>query len=386
MLRIKGMTWDHVRGIAPLREASKQYNQLFPDIEITWDARSLKDFEDYPIELLANQYDILLIDHPFVGTGVKKKALVPINEFVEDEFIREQERNSVGKSYQSYLWDNQNWALAVDAASQVSVYREDLMRNLGLKVPKTWDEVLCLIKVLPGTYKVGIPLNPTHCYLTFLALCVNFGDEDFWAEDGIDEEIATEALSFLSRLLPMLHPASQVSNPIHMSDLMTNQDEIIYAPLMFGYVPYARTSFVANVLTYTNIPSSHSVPKGGVLGGVGLAISAFANHTEMIGDFLQFVAGESFQKGSYFHSGGQPGHRKAWLDSEVNKQSNHFFMNTLNSIDHSYLRPRFSEYPSFQEASSLLIYDFLKNGGSAKQIIRKMNGLYRETKLLGNRR
>jgi multiple sugar transport system substrate-binding protein len=384
MQEIRGMTWDHVRGISPLTEASKQFKLLHPNVEIIWDTRSLKDFEDYPIDLLASSYDILLIDHPFVGTGVAKQVLLPVDEFVGEEFLRVQEQNSVGKSYRSYTWDNKQWALAVDAASQVAAYREDIMKEMGFSVPTSWDEVISLINDLPSNNKVAIPLNPTHSYSSFLALCVNFGDENFWGEAGISEEIAVEALSFMADILPMLHPISIHSNPINISDLMTAEDEVIYTPLMYGYVPYARKAFVEKTLTFTNIPSAHGVPKGGVLGGVGLAISAFAKNKEIIGEFFQLVAGEAFQRNGYFQSGGQPGHRKAWLDPEVNKQSNNFFINTLDTLEHAYLRPRFIGYPKFQEESGEIIHEFLRNGGDAKSVIQRLNRIFIERKIASN--
>jgi multiple sugar transport system substrate-binding protein len=376
MIKLKGMTWDHVRGIAPLREATKQFSRLNPQVEITWDSRSLKDFEDYPVEKLADKYDFLLIDHPFVGTGIEKKVLSPLNNYVSESFLDDQAHNSVGKSFDSYSYNGKQWALAVDAAAQVSVYRDDLLKQMDLSVPRNWEDVLQFIKELPARFKVGMPLNPTHAYSSFLALGVNFGDAGFLKEDGFDKQAARESLHFLKRLLPMLHKSSIECNPIQMSEAMANEDEIIYVPLMYGYVPYARKEFVNHVLRFTNIPSAHAVPKGAVLGGVGLAISALSNHKDISGEFLQFVAGEEFQKGGYFESGGQPGHRIAWEDPIVNSQSNDFFKDTLETLDHSFLRPRFPGYPIFQEKASHTIHEFLRNGENDMEVVENLNQLF----------
>ncbi len=41
---------------------------LLPDVRITWQTRSLREaFGDFPIQKLAETYDLLIIDHPFVG-------------------------------------------------------------------------------------------------------------------------------------------------------------------------------------------------------------------------------------------------------------------------------------------------------------------------------
>ncbi|MFK9094343.1 ABC transporter substrate-binding protein [Bacillus salipaludis] len=382
MIQLKGMTWDHVRGIAPLKEATKHFKQMNPTVEIIWDARSLKDFEDFPLESLADQYDFLLVDHPFIGTGVSKNILTPLDDYLPESYLLDQKQNSVGKSFSSYTWENKQWALAVDAASQVAVYREDLLSKLNLQVPDSWEDVIRLIKELPGNYKVGIPLNPTHCFLSFLALCVNHDDEGFWTEEGINPDAAAASLHLLRTLTPLLHSSSLDVNPIQMSEAMASEGEIVYSPLMFGYVSYARKEFTKRVLRFTDIPSAHPEPKGGILGGVGLAISAYSKHKEVASEFVKLVGSENFQVGPYFESGGQPGHRRAWEAPAVNDCSNYFFKNTLRSLDYSYLRPRFSGYPLFQEKVGYIINEYLKKGGNTFDLIHTINNLYREFKMV----
>ena len=73
MIHLQGMAFDHPRGFAPMRATSEKFQVSNPDLRISWDARSLKDFEDYPIEKLAEKYDLIMMDHPFIGSGVKAK-------------------------------------------------------------------------------------------------------------------------------------------------------------------------------------------------------------------------------------------------------------------------------------------------------------------------
>ena len=74
MIHLLGMAFDHPRGFAPMRATSEKFQVSNPDLRISWDARSLKDFEDYPIEKLAEKYDLIMMDHPFIGSGVKQSA------------------------------------------------------------------------------------------------------------------------------------------------------------------------------------------------------------------------------------------------------------------------------------------------------------------------
>ena len=46
---LKGMTWSHDRGLKPLEAASIIFNTKRPDVTISWDARSLADFELFPL-------------------------------------------------------------------------------------------------------------------------------------------------------------------------------------------------------------------------------------------------------------------------------------------------------------------------------------------------
>lgn len=376
---LKGITWGHVRGISPLKETTKQYQLLNPTVSIDWEARSLEDFEDYPIDILAEKYDLILMDHPFIGTGVQKGAIVALDEWLPGDFLINQAKNSVGGSYDSYTWEGHQWALAVDAAAQVSTYRADLFSEWGLTVPKTWDQVFELINVFPKGTKVGFPLNSTHTYCSFLALCANMGGNDFWDEiHGINTEIGEQSLDMLQRLVPVIHPKSLSSNPIHVSDLMSSTNEVAYVPLMFGYSNYSRSGFKPHLLHYTDIPTTHTDPVGGVLGGVGIAVSARSKHKLEAVEYAQYAASADCQRGLYFESDGQPGHRKAWLDPKVNRKSHNFFENTLRTLDLAYIRPRYAGYPIFQEKIGKILHSLLLNGGNYREGLQEFNRVYQQ--------
>ena len=95
MIHLLGMAFDHPRGFAPMRATSEKFQVSNPDLRISWDARSLKDFEDYPIEKLAEKYDLIMMDHPFIS-GVESKALVPLDEHVPAEYLEDQASTASG--------------------------------------------------------------------------------------------------------------------------------------------------------------------------------------------------------------------------------------------------------------------------------------------------
>ena len=41
---LKGITWNHSRGITPLLAASQRFHELHPHVEIQWNKRTLQQF------------------------------------------------------------------------------------------------------------------------------------------------------------------------------------------------------------------------------------------------------------------------------------------------------------------------------------------------------
>ena len=126
---LNGITWGHSRGITPLLAVSQRYSELHPGIEIRWKKRTLQEFADFPIEELTKDYDLLIIDHPWVGCAAATNCVLPLNEFLSKDYLKDQLKNSVGNSYFSYNYNNRQWALAIDAATPAASYRDDLLKE-----------------------------------------------------------------------------------------------------------------------------------------------------------------------------------------------------------------------------------------------------------------
>jgi multiple sugar transport system substrate-binding protein len=236
-----------------------------------------------------------------------------------------------------------------------------------------------LIEVLPDRMKVGTTLNPTHAYCTFLALSASIGGRSFWTEDaGIELETGRESLGILRRLLPLVHESSTEMSPIKMLDLMSQSEEVAYVPLIFGYSNYARDGFKRHRVKFTDIPATDEEPVGGVLGGVGLAVSSYSRYRQEAADFAALVGSRDCQLGLYFDNGGQPGYRAAWTEPRINQLANGFFEGTLRTLDLAYMRPRKPGYNSFQGRAGRVVHEFLLGGGSDEEVVRTLNRLYRE--------
>lgn len=380
MRELKGITWGHVRGINPLEAATKEFEEQNPNIIITWDSRSLEDFENYPIEQLANNYDLIMIDHPFIGTGVHESAIESLDDWIEKDFLQDQKSNSLGGSFESYTWNDKQWALPVDAASQIAAYRKDLFEKLNIEfVPSTFEEVDDLIDLLPSEYKIGIPLSPTHSFCSFISVAANINEKDFYNEGvGFNEDISVKTLSIISKWKKASHKISIDSNPINMFDHMAITNEIVYIPFIFGYSNYGRKNTQGNLINFLNIPSYSDSVSGSILGGVGIALSAKSNYKSDAIQFIKYITSEQCQCGIYTAEDGQPAYKKAWLLDDTNEKTNNFFKDTLQTIEKSYTRPRFYGFIEFQKQAGELIHDFFKKDKTSfNSLIKEINQLYK---------
>jgi multiple sugar transport system substrate-binding protein len=358
MTAMRGMAWDHPRALLPLAAVSSQWSER-SGVAVEWDARPLKDFEDQPLEELASRYDLLLIDYPFVEVAATSGLIAPVDEWVDAAYLADQAAHSVGPSYASYAWAGRQWALAIDAACQVSAVRDDLWRGTGLDAPpRTWTQVAALAAATrTADRRVAMPLNPNHAYCAFLSIGISIAGMDFWRRgQGFERAAAVEALEFLRHLTRDLHEISPASDPIAISDRMATTDEVLYVPLMFGYSSYARPAFRQHVLRFDDAPRGLSGTIGSVLGGVGIALSAQSRMQEFAADLARTMASAPIQAGLYARAGGQPGHLAAWSAPEVDALVGGFFAATLETIQHAFLRPRRIGHREFQPQAGTLVH------------------------------
>jgi multiple sugar transport system substrate-binding protein len=380
-IELRGITWAHERGLGPFRATAEAFRSRRPDVAVLWTVRSLRASADEPVDALAERFDLIVLDHPAIGYAARAGCLLPLDEHLEALFLEDQRLNSVGRSHASYRWGGRQWALATDAAAQVSSYRPDLMERAGAPIPATWEEVLALPSRLRQIgAQVGIPLVSVDAILSLFAVCVALGEEPMADEETVvSRAVGREALDLLAGVRRAGHPGSIEWDPPMMLERMSRTDEIAYCPLGFGYSNYARSGFRPKLVRYAGPPAAAGAAPGGTLGGAGLAVSRRTGHPEAAFEYAAFVAREETQRGVYFDGGGQPGHRTAWTDLRINSASTAFFADTLASLDAAYLRPRYDGYLAFQEAAGEALTSFLGEGGNQDGLLDTLDALYRES-------
>ncbi len=379
-VELQGITWDHERGRDPLRATAERF-EAETGIRVTWTARSLQAFADAPIPELAEQYDLLVLDHPHLGEIVPTGALLPLDDLLDGDFIADQARSSVGPSHASYEWEERLWGLAIDAAGHVSAYRPDLLERLGVGVPETWNDVLALDEAARSAgMSISLPNKAVDTLGTLLTLLANSGTEPYQDEEQLaPRPEALEMLALLRRLSEASPPEAFSWNPILLLEQMAGHDDVVYCPILFGYSNYSRPGFRRNLVRFRPVPSAGLGPRGGVIGGAGLSVSSHCRELDAARAYAEYVASPEVQRTLYVEAGGQPGHRAAWTDPHANELSSAYFGDTLPGLDAGYLRPRYEGALLVQNDGGTMVWESLRSGGDPSDLLDRLDALYRRS-------
>ena len=373
---LKGITWGHSRGITPLLAAAQRFSELHPEVTIQWKKRTLQEFADFPLEKLVNEYDLLIIDHPWVGCAAATNSVLPLDECLPAAYLQNQSGNSVGDSHISYYYDNHQWALAIDAATPAASYRADLLQQHGVAVPDTWDALMSLAK----DGKVAIPAIPIDILMNFYMFCIALGEEPFrQTNQVISKEIGVQALQTMRDLYSLIDKKLFASNPIHVAELMSTTNDYWYCPFAYCYSNYPRLGYAKYPLTYANLVHFGAARLRSTIGGTGLAVSSYTKHKKEAVDFTAWICSEECQSTFYVQHGGQPGHLAAWTNNMANLLTNGFFHTVLPVMKNGYMRPRYNGYLHFQDHAGDPVQRYLLQGGNPETVLKEIDRIYQQS-------
>lgn len=342
----RGLTWDHPRGRRALEHTAAALDQ--DRLSLHWDHQSLEGFEATPIEQLAEQYDLLIIDHPHVGDAVASGCLQPIETVMGPEFLARLDGRAVGPSLATYQLHGGTWALPLDAATQVQARRADLVAE----APQTWDDVIALAEQAP----VALSLSGPHAYLTFASLCQSLGAElaTEAADSIVEERTGVAALDLLARLAARRPRGSESQNPISLLERMSESEDIALVPLVYGYVGYARLDR-EHPISFDDAPRGPDGRTGSTIGGTGLAVSHRTTVSAALREHIAWLISDEVQSTVIPALEGQPALRAAWTSPAVNEPVGGFYSRTLSTIERAWVRPRFAGFTAVQAKLSAVI-------------------------------
>jgi len=347
-IQLKGMTWSDPRGYDPMIAASAAFSERHPEVVFTWDKRSLQGFETTPVDVLAAEYDLMIIDHPHVGAVASEGCLLPLDEWVSQSALTALANETVGKSFISYTLEGHQWAFPVDAATQVQAHRSDLGRRA-----KSWADIIQAAQ--QGA--VVLPMRPPHSLMCVCTLAANIGHP--CGSDRtrlLPDNVAMTVFKALKAVTDQIDPACFKMDPMAALDQLAGSDSVRIAPLTYMYKGYSDLGYRTNRITFSDMPVlGPSGPVGSALGGTGIAVSSQTAHPGLCAKFACWLAGAECQSTLYASSNGQPGNAVAWANKKVNEPVLDAYWNTRLTHEAAWLRPRHKGYMAFQETGSEIV-------------------------------
>jgi multiple sugar transport system substrate-binding protein len=383
-VHLTGIAWDHSRALPPLVATAQRYEETHPGIRIQWQKRTLDEFGHAPVDVLAQKFDLVIIDHPWAGFCFEKNLMLDLAQLVSDAALAELKQNSIGRTFESYLYQGKLLALPIDAATPAPSWREDLLQRAGIQPPETWADAVALshrkLAVIPGF--------DADLFLHFMMFVNALGAEPCTDHERIaPREIMHRAAEMLRELTEPMPREIFEMNPIAVAERMTASDDFAWNAFSYTYNNYARPGFAPRPLRFGNLVSLET---GGprlrsVLGGTGMAISANCKDVATALDYALFVASGNTQAGIYVHAGGQPSHLSAWVEGRADGLCGGFFRGTRLAQCEAIVRPRYSGYVALQTDGGGALKQYLCEGRSLAATLHKLDELYRDSRARGEK-
>ncbi|KAA2244239.1 ABC transporter substrate-binding protein [Salinarimonas soli] len=119
--------------------------------------------------------------------------------------------------------DGRIMAVAMMVNSQHLMYREDILQELGIPAPKTWDDVLAAAEKIKASGKLQYPLSGTYkagldLALEFINMYLGFGGQFTKADNtpAVNSEAGLKSLAMLKRISGYMDPEYLVADSTYV--------------------------------------------------------------------------------------------------------------------------------------------------------------------------
>lgn len=349
MIKLYGLTWRNPRGYDPLVETAKIWQESNTDVQVIWEQLPWIDFEHRLLasfEGKAKPYDLVMLDHPWIGTLIQHNYLRSWNEMAGAAYVDEIRERVVAPSLETYELDGHLWALPIDAACHSGLIRRDLIDVDEL--PRDWSQMASWARDRSGSsrsYPLVLSVNSVLGNCLFLAMMETQGTPAYTDADHptCDADAAAHVLEIILNLLKFTPPGSVDWGPWDIFEIMSSQDHVAYCPQIFGYANYFDSTKPRR-FKLTPCPALDGRRAKPILGGVGLAVTQQCQAPEQAWAYARFVMSEKSQRDIFPAHNGQPATRTAWNDLEINAKVDQFYTEMLPMMRQGFIRPRYAGF------------------------------------------
>jgi multiple sugar transport system substrate-binding protein len=374
--KLRGISWGHRRASGALDHLTAAFTAQYPDVDLVWEDRTLAGFEHHDLSDVADEYDLIIYDHPFSGDIAKKRIFLPLNDALG---YLAASRRFVAHNLELYFYDGVQWGLPIDAASQHALVRHDLMQALGEPIPRHWEEVVALGRRLRAkSLYLGSAFIKPHGGLIVAALMANQG-APWWDEQRrglhIDEAVLRRSLHQVTELAELCPPEALKWDAIELHEAMVARDDIVYAPCAYGYATYGEADQRRRLGFAPFAGPNAPYAAGTAIGGTGIAVSAQTAEPGAALNFIRFMASDLAQNDIIPAHHGQPALSVAWDNPHWDDVYYGYFTAVRSSLDQARVRPRIPNYIPFQNRVGMLVSAHLEAQMTADQVWSEIAGL-----------
>jgi multiple sugar transport system substrate-binding protein len=258
-------------------DADDQYAQLVTNLQARSDA-----------------YDVMNLDVIWTAQFASNGWVVPLNpgQFPLGDFL--------APAVDTARYQGRFWAVPFTSNAELLYYRSDILKQAGVKPPRTWGQLAGLASTLAPRYRMA---GYAGQFLAYEGLTVNFAEAvqsaggSILSPDGtrvmLNSAAARRALGFLaSGFQQGWIPRAALGYDEAASQQAFEAGKLLFLnnwPYVYGQAATPGPgNTVAGKFAVTTLPGPDG-PGSSSLGGANLAISAYSRHQLTALDFIKFL-------------------------------------------------------------------------------------------------
>lgn len=234
-------TETEAQSLAVLQDMAARYQKTHPGVEIKIEGLAWGDLErKLAAALAAGAPPDAAHGQPITCVSLAAKGLLrPV-----DDLVQSIGRDNLIDAFRNLCqWEGKTYGVGHSPASSLFVYRKDLLARKGLKVPRTWDELIRVAEALREgegdgvRYGLAMTGQPLFVNIAFGELLHANGGRLFDREGRptLTERPVIELLDFYKRLNTVLPPDwTTRSYTDTFADLATGRAAMLYLALGRG--------------------------------------------------------------------------------------------------------------------------------------------------------
>ena len=323
----------------------------------------------------AGAYDIAQFDNSFLAPFCQAKAMLPLNDWVNDS--AEYDINDFGKGQQDYgKCNGETLGLTLSTEPMIQWYRTDLYEKLGLTPATTWDEYYNNAKKLQGAgyggQIMGFGPNVSWWWMT---LVWSFGgslyDENL--NPTVNSKEAVAATDYLKKLLEVSPKGAITATGDDTTSKFLGED----IGAMLNYSGYYGMALDANINKNAGKIGTAPMPKGASdithLAGWNIGIPADAKNPDAAWKFLEFVLGKT-NSVKYLESGAAAIGRKSII-SNTDLVAKNPYLPQLEIPSSSRIEryPQIAVWPEFEVAAIEAVTQVLTGKQKTQSALDSLN-------------